>query len=111
MRADQRVHLHAKFREAINYLSVENDSNTPDWMLADYLISCLDAWNATTQAREKYYGRDPEKVPVSQWPNPGQVGPGAPTRDALDKVNEALSKEVDRFPPKPGVIGSGPALA
>lgn len=42
----------------INRCSIENDSNTPDWLLAQYLISCMDAFTVATQQRETWYGRD-----------------------------------------------------
>jgi len=39
----------------INCHSQENTSNTPDFILAQYLIGCLDTFNATIQQREKWY--------------------------------------------------------
>jgi hypothetical protein len=68
MTGQKRQFVHDEFRATVNRHSLENDSNTPDWMLADYLIACLDAWNETTKQREKWHGREPEKLPVSQWP-------------------------------------------
>lgn len=68
MNGQTRQCVHDEFRSTINRHSLENDSNTPDWMLADYLIACLDAWNDTTAARERWHGREPKIVPVSQWP-------------------------------------------
>lgn len=41
----------------LNRYSKENGSDTPDWILAEYLLACLDTWNATMQQREKWYGR------------------------------------------------------
>lgn len=46
-----------KLRSAINKHSKENDSNTPDFILAEYLLQCLDAFNKTSVAREKWYGK------------------------------------------------------
>lgn len=43
--------------ELLNRYSKENDSNTPDFILANYLISCLETYNSTIKDREKYYGR------------------------------------------------------
>lgn len=43
----------------INRHSKENESNTPDFILAQYLSSCLAAWNTGVQQREGWYGRDP----------------------------------------------------
>jgi len=44
----------------INCYSMENGSNTPDFMLANYLVGCLKLWNSTLKWREKWYGRVPE---------------------------------------------------
>jgi len=41
----------------INKFSKENGSNTPDWILAEYLQRCLDNFNYTSRAREKWYGK------------------------------------------------------
>jgi hypothetical protein len=40
----------------INRYSKENGSNTPDFILAQYLVSCLAAYNETVVARAKWYG-------------------------------------------------------
>lgn len=47
-----------EIRSVINRHSKENDSNTPDFILAQYICVCLDAWNIATQQREAWYGRD-----------------------------------------------------
>lgn len=47
-----------ELRELINRCSIENDSNTPDFILAEFLGKCLDAFTTATQQRETYYGRD-----------------------------------------------------
>jgi len=55
----------------INRFSRENASNTPDFILAQYLLTCLAAWNTATQQRDTWYGRDarpcsvPSNAPVS----------------------------------------------
>jgi len=41
----------------INKYSKENESNTPDFMLAQYLVDCLASLNALMDTREKWYGR------------------------------------------------------
>lgn len=46
----------------INRYSKENESNTPDYILAEYLMGCLAAWNISVSARERWYGRDEEDV-------------------------------------------------
>lgn len=40
----------------INKHSLENESDTPDWILAQYIRNCLNTWNTTTQARDKWHG-------------------------------------------------------
>lgn len=44
-------------RRLINKYSMENDSNTPDLILAEYLHACLTSFNIATRAREHWYGR------------------------------------------------------
>ncbi len=39
----------------LNRYSRENDSNTPDFILAKYLMSCLDAFNYAVSRRDDYY--------------------------------------------------------
>lgn len=48
--------LRAEIVRAINRVSAENGSNTPDFILADYLVSCLAAFDRAVQARERWYG-------------------------------------------------------
>jgi len=48
--------LRATIEEAINLVSRENESNTPDWVLAQYLMDCLKAFEIATKARDKWYG-------------------------------------------------------
>ena len=42
----------------INCHSMENGSDTPDYMLAEYLCDCLATYEATIVKREKWYGRE-----------------------------------------------------
>ena len=46
----------------INRHCQENASNTPDFILAQFLAECLKAWNTTAQQRETWYGRDPRPI-------------------------------------------------
>ncbi len=41
----------------INRHSVENQSDTPDFILARYMQACLDAFNAASRRREQWYGK------------------------------------------------------
>jgi hypothetical protein len=46
-----------EIRAAINRCSRENISNTPDFILAEYLLSCLAAFESASMRREEWYGR------------------------------------------------------
>ena len=45
----------------INKHSKENRSDTPDFILAEYLVSCLWTFDRAIQEREAWYGRDGEE--------------------------------------------------
>lgn len=47
-----------KIENLINIHALENGSDTPDFVLAQYLIDCLKAFDNALQTREKWYGRD-----------------------------------------------------
>ncbi len=51
--------LENELRDLINLNSLENASNTPDFILAQYLAACLLAFETATQQRENWHGRDP----------------------------------------------------
>ena len=44
--------------DLINRHSKENESNTPDFILASYINDCLRAFNLAVQQRETWHGRD-----------------------------------------------------
>ena len=48
-----RITLEEEIRSAINRNSAENGSNTPDFILATYLIDCLNAFDKAVNYREK----------------------------------------------------------
>jgi len=49
--------LRKNIESAINAASAENGSDTPDFILAEYLTDCLTAYDKAVVAREKWYGR------------------------------------------------------
>jgi hypothetical protein len=53
---DQRESIAREIAAVINRNSLENGSDTPDFLLAEYLIGCLEVYNSTLRAREKWYG-------------------------------------------------------
>lgn len=46
-----------KLEQLLNQWSKENESNTPDFVLANYLINCLAAFDSAVREREIWYGR------------------------------------------------------
>lgn len=49
--------LQKEIETAINRVSRENESNTPDFILAEFLMLCLQAFEHTSKLREAWYGR------------------------------------------------------
>jgi hypothetical protein len=58
--AIEHAGLRKELTAALNRHSRENASNTPDFILAQYLSSCLDAFDAATILRDTWYGRTPK---------------------------------------------------
>jgi hypothetical protein len=67
---------------AINCRSAENGSNTPDWILGDFLMASLEAFDAATMARTRYY-KIPDDAPA--------VDPASNGDRALELLKELLS--------------------
>ena len=44
-----------KLAELINYESMENESNTPDFILAEYMADCLEAFDKAVNRRTDWY--------------------------------------------------------
>jgi hypothetical protein len=63
------VHEPSEFEKDLEVLlnrhSQEQGSNTPDFILASYLMTCLQAWNAAVMWREKWYGRRSDHGTIS----------------------------------------------
>jgi hypothetical protein len=62
MAAPQEDSLRKDIENAINRHSAENGSDTPDFILAEYLTDCLAAYDRAVCAREKWHGREPVAV-------------------------------------------------
>jgi len=60
----------------INRHSLENGSNTPDFILADYLMDCLKVFNITTNLRGKWYKEQvtDETIHLDETQPPGARG-------------------------------------
>jgi hypothetical protein len=61
--------FYKELRNLLNRYSIENDSNTPDFILAEYLLSCLETFNTIVMQRSKWYGYV-DKI------NIGEIKPG-----------------------------------
>ena len=46
-----------ELENVINRYCMENGSNTPDFILATYLVNCLKTFNKISRRREKWYGK------------------------------------------------------
>lgn len=49
--------LASEIAKVINRHSRENASNTPDFILGEYLLSCLEAFEHASRKRETWFGR------------------------------------------------------
>lgn len=69
MSAPEPVGFLNQLQHLINRYSLENDSNTPDFILAQYLVRCLDNFSLTTGERERWWGRgDPWAEKAAKYP-------------------------------------------
>jgi hypothetical protein len=53
-----------KLEVLINQHSLENGSNTPDFILSEYLTGCIDVWNKSVMRRSDWYG-NPDRIGAS----------------------------------------------
>ena len=50
-----QLSLEDEIRDVLNRHSAENGSNTPDFILAEFLIGCLSLWDRNVTRRENWY--------------------------------------------------------
>ena len=55
--------LYAEIKMVLNRNSAENASNTPDFILAEYLKTCLAAFDLAINQREAWHGRGIRQKP------------------------------------------------
>jgi len=65
--------LREAIESAINRCCAENESNTPDFILAEYLTGCLAAFDKAVGTRDRWYGIAPEPG----WSHPTPSPPDA----------------------------------
>lgn len=52
------IQLKEKITTVINKLSLESLSDTPDWIIAEYLKRCLENFSTIVKMRDSYYSED-----------------------------------------------------
>lgn len=67
--------LAGEIEAVLNKYSAENGSNTPDFILAEYLMACLKAFETASNAREQWYGTKLAPGAVMQGGESGGNGP------------------------------------
>lgn len=54
--------LRTAIQHACNCACAENGCNTPDFILAEYLIDCLKTFDKAVNRREEWYGREVNRL-------------------------------------------------
>lgn len=68
--------------QLINKHSIENKSDTPDFMIAKYLVGCLKAFSNIVMKRDKFYNGQIEEVIQ-------EMGPEEPVPYQYAKINDS----------------------
>lgn len=61
--------LRDDIQRLLNSYNAETGSNTPDFILAEYLVDCLAAFDKAAVAREKWHNAVPPKCNTIPGPN------------------------------------------
>jgi hypothetical protein len=59
---DNRTDFEKELEVLINKHNVEKDSNTPDFLIATYLMGCLQNWNISVKNREEWFRATPKEL-------------------------------------------------
>ena len=59
---DMSMKLKMELGALLNKHSRENESNTPDYILALYMMNCLRSFEDAVKKREEWYGRTPDII-------------------------------------------------
>lgn len=62
--------FYEELTSSLNKYSKENQSGTPDFILADYLMGCLEAFDKTMAARAQWRGESVELPKPDTVPEP-----------------------------------------
>jgi hypothetical protein len=55
--------LQKELEELLNKDSRENESDTPDYILAEYMMTCLEAYETAVKKRSDWHGKVEEVKP------------------------------------------------
>jgi len=78
--------IEEEIEHVINRHSRENASNTPDWILAAFLMECLRAFERATRRREEWHGRPAPPADVATE-RPGEAACDCREIEARDGVD------------------------
>jgi len=59
---EKKLTLQKEIENTLNRHSAENGSNTPDFILARYLMDCLKAFDNAALARSNWYGNRDKSI-------------------------------------------------
>lgn len=82
--------LQKELEALINTHSAENESDTPDYILASYVSDCLSAFNRAVNQREAWYGR---KTQESEEPVNSPASPVQQLKDSISLLNEIVAEK------------------
>jgi hypothetical protein len=85
---DELKRILGELAAVINRNSLENGSNTPDFVLAKFIAGCLLAWDQSTLERDTFYGIAPR---------PGISAYAKNADDPMAKENAALSAQNEKL--------------
>lgn len=78
--------------QVINRHSAENGRDTPDWILGNFLLGCLESFNVASRARDKWWQFKPRNGMLSTVL---EAGPTSPAESPEDQTNKPLSDPED----------------
>ena len=98
--------LRVELRRVLNGVSAENGSNTPDFILAQYLVSCLNAFDHAVKARDSWYDAlivFTSNLGIYKLSDSGRPMANVTPDDALPEV-QAVSRLVTARPGGQGAV-------
>ncbi len=87
----EKTNLEKELAGVLNGECRENDSNTPDFLLAEFIMTCLEAFELASNKREVWYGV--ELKPGCSVSRDDMLGAAA--RGWCSKINESKTMDVD----------------